>query len=104
MAIPVLFERITKEDTDSSRFLSGHEVEGAFRAINAGFFTLAEFKTYISSTADDDTDLDNLAALITGNQANKNMVVLGICGIVILGNLHGLTAAQCRTKLGIDTP
>ncbi len=104
MAVPALLERITGEDLDNDRQLSSHHIEAAFAAMRGGFLGVPAFKAQISSTVDDDTDIDNLVALVIGDDAAKTRITMGIIGIVSLAHHGYFNAATARTKLGIAAP
>jgi hypothetical protein len=115
MAVPAFIERITKEDPDQTRRLSGHDIEAAVCAIRAQaaglsgtgtWLTLAEFKTAVSATTDDETDLDNIVSVVTSqsNDGKKNAATAGVWGILNLAHLGYFNAAAARTRLGIATP
>ena len=106
MALPAFIERVTHEDTDSTRYLSSHDIENAMCAIHGGTITVASFKTAVSATTDDETDIDNLVALVSAHSKldDKNQEVLRIMGTLGLAHHGYFNAATARTKLGIATP
>ena len=53
MAVPAFIERVTHEDPDSSRRLSGHDWESAVECIHGGTLTVATFKTLIEEGMSD---------------------------------------------------
>ena len=105
-----LVQRLMHLDEDEDRDLAVHSCFAAAVEINAGEMTVAQLKSGLNTTAEDDVELDALIATITGagNTANRLMAIERIHAVFILAEdsesapVPGYdTPANVRTKLGI---
>ena len=103
-----LVERLMHIDPDEDRSLAVHSFFAAAVEISTGNMTVAQLKSGLNTTPEDDVDLDAMIATVTGSQANRLMQLERIHAVFILAEdstsapIPGYdTPSNVRSKLGI---
>lgn len=99
-----IVERLMQTDPDPTRHIAVHTFFAAVAEVNSGHLTLQQVKNYLNTTAADDVELDAMAALVTGDQANRLEMIGRFHAVFILAAIRAPgydTEAAVRSKLGI---
>ncbi len=102
-----LIERLMHTSPNSDRHIAVHTFFAAVSEVLNGRLTNANVKTYLAMTPADETEYDQLAALVTGNDGAKAIVVQGFHSAFILAEdrIAGYdTESNVRDKLGLTNP
>jgi hypothetical protein len=92
---------------DSTRHIAVHTFFAAACEVLNGRITNANVKTFLSMTLADETEYDQLTALVTGTDGQKAIVIEGFHSAFILaeGRITGYdTESDVRDKLGLTNP
>lgn len=102
-----LIERLMHTSPDSTRDISVHTFFAAVSEVLNGRLTNAQVKTFLNVTPADEAEYDQLAALVTGSDGAKAIVVQGFHSIFLLAEVRVTgyeTESDVRDKLGLTNP
>ncbi len=100
-----LIERLMHTDPDDGQHIAVHQFFAAMAEVNSGYLTLAQVKSFLNTSPEDDAELDVLAASVTGSVAARQEIINGFHAVLMLAETKDIpgytTEAQVRARLGL---